>query len=1580
MFVSLVQKSYVGKAPPNAPPYYKIADFTDVDVIRQQRSTVFRVMLINRGNYPITINSYRKIQTINGFNTPGFNPMGQPGQQNRSWGFNYSFNQSATLDITTSTNRHNFYKLDTPLVLKAFTSEIFAEIFYDGNGLTEKELHYDYGVMFEFYTDDLQNETKIYSDNLQNNQVILQGHPVGLRWQPQAKIIYKKNIHGYLDTPKIKNLDVWKKYASKRITETITGYAAGRSGLGTTWFPSVERITISDFLKKTSFLNNKKFDDRFPEMKRVLNRFENPIPSYDFIWPYGDNYAYNGTRRTYDYQPGSRLDRYYSGLQTIFLRPDIRSRISHEFIDKREMAASVGALGVDPSIIKEKGNKWVARQRREWGFREKVIQGFPYFIPKSVETRVSPTSTVFGGCGNGPIIAGFVTAGSGIFSGIQPAVSVEYDQREAKRTVRSASDQPYGRPRVPNGLIFIQDETGAIGFSIGTDMRYMDDPMRHNSNFAEPALNDRMHIGSYGLPKPDYRHFLREGDLVIIQIGVGFKYWHPVLGVEPRHWESLIGYRELEKENEYEDLTESDEWTSDFSKMTGIPESIVDIVDELFWPHPMKYYPNIRPYIDNWGGYTRPEINKDAKEAAIDIPSLEILGEDDQPELFDTGFASDSSVSELMRYRVFQLSSYISVGADIVKQLISSVTNPWLFAIGALMQIGAVAMVSRIFLRNRYILPTRAIRDTQYPFTDFYPQQEEHPWSTGTPIPVNSGMEYIMSEVFSVDTRERFAPPPLEISAAQLRGIPEESWKYDPKCEWSYPYFHQFMAEYEHKYNKKVNPYHLTVKNQYSEFPGIEDEPVTPYTENPGSQYKGLLVKLKNVTFVEPPSKEFYVPIAADKQTMDVIKKEFSQVEKDLQDFLKNNPDKNITDFKLSLKGGNPEIMNNLPQIQAGVQKITDAISPIIILIETVVRLFGGSNPYTQFTQNFLEAVRRVALRVKDMTDKLVEMQGGEYSGFRNQYEMLQFLTIKHGVDLAGFRMDINYPREIASMVIRTVGTIDLDKLLQDLSLTIVDGVFNVAGAGGIGKAFRQLDLVWKTYAIPEINEINEFYNGPAARTLKYEKITMKSDFPWSVDRRDGGYWWACPYIPLPNARSHQNDSLYGDPNNDDDNENGLFFDNRDTGLSFISNTTERTVFTQLVSSNKKEHFVPIFDEMDIDWGIFEGFGSGDVNTFLDVYGLKHSYTTYYIKERYVQDLGYEYIDQYEPFANEWKPYKERGYGYVINCDPSTLRGSDSDEGSNNNQSLLTLGGNNLTTGTTLQSLPELNYFEPVRAGSRFFGNKVYYVKDEKNVVVPIRINSNTEIARFAPLVPTEPVDIVGIAWQYSSGKPGLEWERERYIMQVWPRYLSDVGIKWQPEEKKDESVDVTERDRDVTIVRPRTPETPKRLPDLTIDSGDFNPAELDCDNVRDYLDSLNQLKTDYINASSWPIISTSNGINVHQDPVTGKQIGLSIDPNAVKQLIASMPDYPCSGMNIGQEREVLIGSSNFGTSRRFYFTVGPDGECLCTMYQPGTEYNRITEVADVTRVNTNIITPPGDVGIIRRGNNTEMPGGRTYG
>ena len=239
-----------------------------------------------------------------------------------------------------------------------------------------------------------------------------------------------------------------------------------------------------------------------------------------------------------------------------------------------------------------------------------------------------------------------------------------------------------------------------------------------------------------------------------------------------------------------------------------------------------------------------------------------------------------------------------------------------------------------------------------------------------------------------------------------------------------------------------------------------------------------------------------------------------------------------------------------------------------------------------------------------------------------------------------------------------------------------------------------------------------------------------------------------------------------------------------------------------------------------------------------------HRYRLDYIRARYVKDLGSEFSSSYMPFAEEWKPYR-----WERDSDGSIVK----------------------------------NEFRPIKAGTRFFGDRIYYVVDDKNVVVPIRIDANTEIARYYPLVPTVPVDITGIAWQYSGGKPGLEWERERYMMQVWPRYFSDVGLKWTPPKLEDLPEYEGPREPDTPVVPPETPDTPtppRRLPDLTLDIGDAgNPARLDCESVRRILDSQNAFKEQFQQMASWPVVGTLNDTNTHRDPVSGRQINLPSDP-----------------------------------------------------------------------------------------------------
>lgn len=1921
-FQALIKQSFVAGSGKSS-PLTKWASFGDVDVIRRQTSTPFRIILSNIGNSPINVTSFQKQQAINGFYSIdpdtgelGWTIMGGLGEQDRDWGFRYTY---FIKDITAS----------NPLIIKPNENIDFAEIVYDGAGLSEKELHIDYGVVFTFNTND-PTQSDIVTARISNNQVVLEAHPVGLRWEPKAKIIHSKNIHGYPATPKIRNHDTWKKYAETRISETLLNY--GISSLG--------RVKISEFLNKDSFLNNKKFDDTFPEMKRVLNRFKDPLPPYDFIWPYGDGYAYNGARRTYDYRPNSRIENFYRNLQTIFLNKERLNRLNgHQFMEGREIP------GVDPSILKELNlntGEYVVRQRREWGFREKSLKGFPYYIPKYIESNILGEGTVFGNCGTGPIIAGFVTAGSGIFSGIQPAIPLEYDYLESQRTIRAATDSPYGKPKIPNGLIFIQDETGAIGFSIGTDMRYMDSPLHYDAEFSKPSVGDVPHLGSHGLPKPDYRQFLREGDLIFIQLGVGFKYWHPVLGSEPQYWESLRGINELGKAQESEKINYPEEtldlgdvdpttldclclkdtqlqknwieigefestishqymgpspnyepyplpsgkllfnptpdpnrfprwdgercgdttiseiyipyldkkrkdnfdfiknamdkvrgfgqWTnnpSDFFlkivgsshsyefKLTGrgfvdqrvdLGFSVIDIlyqsytttkvgtedcgplykifmaevprpvgsssgrskkcfsvmdymdaenkrgatppypcknmkpneqkivrfttttktsaskivsfvfsvdaygncscrkllsgldevVSDYIWPQPpTKNFPYAKPYVDNWGGFTNPKINK-AKETAIDIPDLGLgylvpgasFAAQDQPEIFDAGFPQDESVREWVRIAIQDTVSYGNLAIDLIENLIFAEKPPTTteIAVGIVLSVSVIELMKSIYLRNRHILPSRTIRDTQYPYTDFHPIQDEHPWSTGTPIPINSGMEFIMAEVFSVDTRERFAPAPLEITAAQFRGIPEDTYQYDPDDEWKIPKDYQerietetinigsnytrgndisviidgldlrefgeryepnrttddptckIMQGYFEELNSNPNSRNeypcknfstnikeqyvsveytilgqsetklrnfrffvgtnnqcqcamvktippdytnrgsiITKSNQFDEFPYGKNEPDTPYTKDPGSIYKGQLVTLKNVTFVEPPKKKIIVPKPASKERVDLFKKQHDDIFEQLRAFLNEGmtqtPRKQIKDFELDISN-TPFSNLNLPDISNSVLTVLDILESIITLAQTVLSLFGDTiipaaageteksdpnagtggqagqnlnNPlepspsinYRSYVTSFLNVMADVNKKVLDVLNRIKDMETRKViRGFKDEVELQRFLALMNGIDFTGFRMRVNYERELLSFLFGSIDRIDLNKILTDFSFDVLTDLLG----DKIGPQLDKLNGAWNLMYVQEIHEVDESYTGPVEPTLEFEEITFVSDFPWSVDKKDGGYWWACPDIPLTNARSHQNDQNWGDPANTTDNDDGIFFRNQDTGFGFISNldpNARRHVFSQLISSDKANLSVPIFDLYDQrDLGDVINSLAGEDASFEIKYGRnKHEYDMGYIRPRFVRDLGHYYSSSYMPFAEEWKPYR-----WEKNSDGQPIK----------------------------------NEFVPIKPGTRFWGNRVYYVVDENNVVVPIRINVNTEIARYYPYVPTGKVNITGIAWQYSSGNPGLEWEREKYIMQIWPRYFSDVGLKWTPPKPPKLPELDGPREPDTPVVPPpSTPETPRKLPDLTLDIGDTgNPARLDCESVRQILDSQNSFKEEFKKMISWPVIGAFGENNVHQDPVSGRQITLPSNQDRLNQMLNSMPDYPCKGMKIGEQQTVTITSQQFpGVERKFFFTVGPNGECLCTMYQVGSENGETNERRQ--DVFSDREFPSNDGGIIRRGNTNRILG-----
>jgi hypothetical protein len=247
------------------------------------------------------------------------------------------------------------------------------------------------------------------------------------------------------------------------------------------------------------------------------------------------------------------------------------------------------------------------------------------------------------------------------------------------------------------------------------------------------------------------------------------------------------------------------------------------------------------------------------------------------------------------------------------------------------------------------------------------------------------------------------------------------------------------------------------------------------------------------------------------------------------------------------------------------------------------------------------------------------------------------------------------------------------------------------------------------------------------------------------------------------------------------------------------------------------------------------------------------------------------------PFAEEWKPYR-----YSSNV--------------------------NIETSQQAEAAGLKNIFKPIRPGTKFYGDRVYYVVDQKNVVVPIRINANTEIARFNPLVPTGSVDIVGISWQYSAGTPGLEWERERYMMQVWPRHFSDVGVKWTPPKPPSPPV-INEEDRDPDVPvtppfdGPSTPTPPTRLPDITINLGDSIP-----------LTNINSLGCGRLNQ----FISSNN--------------------DAIKRTGSNEPLQGCDALQPNQEQYIVVESDIwYGLTRTFYFRKDKDGNCTCLLVPKGT-------------------------------------------
>lgn len=938
------------------------------------------------------------------------------------------------------------------------------------------------------------------------------------------------NRHGFATPERFKNYEEWRKYAIEKINFVISSQKN-----------PIDRINISDFMKMNQFKDSR-IQTGPPEPKRVVDMVDDPLPPYDFenvLFSPSQMLAASGISDDWYTKAGWPESWFNWDWSQLSLPPVIGEQMKY---------AKTGVKrSNEPRYIIDK------MQRREWGFREKVLHGYPEYEPWFY--------------GSGKIIMGFVTAGSGVFSGIQSTSDLKYNKFEKFRRGEMGSNRLDGEEMIPTGLCFIQDETGGIGISLGSDVRYMYHPQIYKFNFSNPSIyDDEMHMGSMMIPKADYRQFLRVGDFVIIEIGTNFKYWHSVLGMQPRYWEELYGeydgvdFSNKETYEQHYSQPEEDQYMDLFGEKNSGWEMIYTNVprtaEHAEYIRKRRIGKNRPPYIDGWGGHQNPATNQKVLEgfAGIDTPLKWYTHPEDM--------GPDSS-------------------------------------------------------------PRGSLTHGEYAI---YPVQEDHPWSTGTPIPVNSGMPYIMASDFLVDNTDRRSPAPFIMKNHEFRGIPlfdvdkyrKNDTELDPDTTWKFP---------------GPSP---NAPGGLTEWPGNAWDTMN-LSENIGSKRKGMLIKLERVRFVLPPKrKQLFVKQASESE-------QFS-TQNTLNSFVDNFINAAANDFD-----DYKVVLNYLN---------TDGTITKTASIEDI---------------KSYSAVQEMALLSKNIDAR----------GYKFSYDWDTTVNVLSGLNYDGSVRDI-----VESIVSWSSIAINIFFPGAGIALSIAFNIIN-----------NSSDL--PDYDVEE--------SGDIGRYLLYEKVETESPFPKTVDFNNGGYWWVNPNIPLTNARSHYKDykeSTAVDTLGDYADEVAIFL-GLIGGLIDLSRgegEDSLTGWTQLKSSTKISDLV---------------------------------------KVRTVKDLGERYYNYYEPFAEEWKPYR-RHFEY----DP-------------------------MTDSYSLKYIR--NKFRPIPSGSFFEEDKIYYVVDKHNVVVPIRINANTEIARYNLPIPTGLCDITGIAWQNSLGKPGMEWERESYNMQLWPRFASDI-------------------------------------------------------------------------------------------------------------------------------------------------------------------------------------------------------------
>lgn len=978
------------------------------------------------------------------------------------------------------------------------------------------------------------------------------------------------------------------------------------------------------------------------------------------------------------------------------------------------------------------------RQRREFAFRERILQGYPNYTPD----RIGWGDT------NSKVIAGFVTVGDGIFSGIPPHHDISLNKEETRRQAEYGYGRVTGKQLTPTGLCFIQDETAGVGIHVGTDVRFLWHPKLYGNLLANASVSiDQMHTGATVIPKSDYRQFLRVGDFVIIEMGIRLNYWNSLLGGnELYNWESLVGYGEL-----YDRIPFVDVYVAGGESVKVSNKIMAQISPQEFPYEPPK---------DKKG--------KSLHEKIIKTPPNEFTDTNDKP--------AEEGVRNVI----------------------------------------------------------------------------DHPWSTGTPIPVNSGMPFIMTEDFAVDSTDRRMPFPTEIKTNDIRDLKGDG-------------------------------------------------------TNNGSSLKGQLVSIKNLRIIIPEDRWTLVPEKATDSNGNLLSGGIYSSSIDLTaPVLSRNSNPPLGGAEESYRGEEFEWPIPAPEHlffndESHQRWVSNGINFLFDLPQSVVlKYFPETNPPKRFDGIFgnmeITSSNHDLLRYREQL-----RLSGTFGGF----------GIKEPIFPEHLNGDYKYWTHNYQEVFGV-----------DPSNTKIE-MFSVSRRKGPS-------------GFPDKNE----WSTPPQNLTELAKFSSNGGFYYSTLNTSNDEGWA---IASDESNARENKPFYV-PNGArytlrrDDKSGNITYNLGQTLLETDFGQFLRSL-TQYLTTALEFSTLGSFPILTTLSGLlFEASETGATQaSFWDIFefeldkivenswpdkiadysrmGIPY-YTYGKIKQPFpisidAKDGGYWFTDPNipKPIKTPTDRLSDRTVGDISRHDPNNFQERQALTGYINRYENYK---NEVSFANAKDRHPidySYRYYEDIaktlteeeRSKIQFLPNKVYYAADENGIVIPIRINANTEIARFRVPVPTGLFDISGIAWQYSSGQPGLEWEREGYMMQIWPRFLSDI----------------TKRKEEVTVRPPVIPPTlppnvpekptpPVRLPDITLDLGDSLPLE-----------NINELDCDRISF----ILEGNNRFN--------------------RRMGSNEPIQGCEGLQPGQEMYIIVTSNLwYGLTRTFYFRKDKDGNCTCLLVPRGTNLN----------------------------------------